>query len=54
MSDTRIPTCPECGCFDHSHGGCQSRGHDENCHGIHTVYACGPKSCPCCVEVPDE
>ena len=45
--------CETCGCFDHVHGGCKSRGHGPDCHGIHTMYYCGD-SCECCTEPPKE
>lgn len=39
--------CAECGCYKGMHGGCKSRGHGPDCHGIHTMYFCSCDCCPC-------
>lgn len=41
-------TCEKCRCFNYTHGGCNSRGHDaKTCHGMHTLYFCDCDCCPC-------
>ncbi len=38
-------TCDICKCVNFTHGSCESRGHDDRCHGVHTMYFC---DCDCC------
>ena len=39
VTDAPDPDCPQCK-GKGVRGTCEERGHDERCHGVHTVYFC--------------
>jgi len=46
-SSMHYESCVSCKCVNGVHGTCIERGHDDRCHGVHTIYFCDCDCCPC-------